>query len=331
MGGGNWSDDLYSTRNQARQASGKSAFDYSDTLKSASVDQWKVHDNLNPFGVKMRESRDSDEHPNSLAVGVVFDQTGSMGLIPRTLQENMTKLLGVILRKGYAENPQILFGAIGDAGMGERAPLQMGQFESDNRMDENLGNLFLEGMGGGNMRESYQLALYFMDRHTDIDCWNKRRQKGYLFLIGDELTYDSIDKDEVKRLIGDDLEADIPTAKVIARLSERYHVFFLMAPADNYGQYDAILKNWRKLLGERALELKDPEAVCETIALQIGLYEGVIDLDEGIGHLKEMGVDDHLIASATKSVVPLAASQAVAKATGTLPGLSGGTSGSKRL
>ena len=84
---------------------------------------------------------------------------------PRALQAKLPQLLGLLLRKGYAAHPQIMFGAIGDATC-DRAPLQVGQFESDNRMDDDLSRILLEGGGGGQKTESYELALYFMARHT---------------------------------------------------------------------------------------------------------------------------------------------------------------------
>lgn len=36
--------------------------------------------------MSVRESRDADAHPNSPAVSVLFDVTGSMGRVPRVLQ-----------------------------------------------------------------------------------------------------------------------------------------------------------------------------------------------------------------------------------------------------
>ena len=77
--------------------------------------------------------------------------------MPRVLQTKLPQLLGLLLRKGYASDPQIMFGAIGDATC-DRVPLQVGQFESDNRMDDDLGRIVLEGGGGGQMTESYELA-----------------------------------------------------------------------------------------------------------------------------------------------------------------------------
>ena len=53
-----------------------SAFGYSDSGART------VHPALNPYGVGVRESRDSAEHPASLAIAVLFDATGSMGAVP---------------------------------------------------------------------------------------------------------------------------------------------------------------------------------------------------------------------------------------------------------
>jgi hypothetical protein len=144
---------VYDAAARYRAATGASAFGYSDSGAT------RVHPDLDPRDI-MRESRDSDEHPESLAIAVLFDVTGSLRHVPRALQEKLPQLLGLLLRQGYVEHPQILFGAIGDATC-DRAPLQIGQFESDNRMDDDLGRILLEG-GGGQMTESYELAMYFM-------------------------------------------------------------------------------------------------------------------------------------------------------------------------
>ena len=114
MGNGRWSTNVYDEHNRYKAASGKSTFDYSDTLHNTSRDQWRVHPGLDPMGVTFRESRDSDEHPNSTAIAVLFDVTGSMGSIPVTLQKKLPELLGLLLRKNYVSDPQILFGGLGD-------------------------------------------------------------------------------------------------------------------------------------------------------------------------------------------------------------------------
>lgn len=282
MGSGIWSTDVYDAAASYRAAKGASAFAYSDSGART------VHDDLDPYGVAARESRDSDEHPDSLAIAVLFDVTGSMGGVPRTLQTKLPDLLGLLLRKGYAGDPQILFGAIGDATC-DRAPLQIGQFESDNRMDEDLGKFLLEGGGGGQKTESYELAMYFMARHTSIDCFEKRGRRGYLFIIGDELPYPKVNRRQVRQVIGDSLRRDIPTKEIVAELTKIYDVYYILPAGASYAGDGQVLAAWRDLLGQNVLELDDLDAVCETIALTVGLGEDAIDLDEGLDDLDAMG------------------------------------------
>ncbi|MBA9006771.1 hypothetical protein [Thermomonospora cellulosilytica] len=284
MGSGIWSTDVYDAAQSYRARTGASAFAYNDSGATT------THPGLDPKGVTFRESRDSDEHPESLAVAVLFDVTGSMGRVPRILQTKLPDLLGLLLRKGYVEHPQIMFGAVGDATC-DRAPLQVGQFESDNRMDDDLGRILLEGGGGGQMMESYELAMYFMARHTSIDCFEKRGRRGYLFMIGDELAYPKVDRRLVAEVIGDDLAEDVRTEDVVAELRRMYEVYFII-PEGGYHSGDPRLREfWQGLLGEHVLYLDDLDAVCETIALTIGMNEDAIDLAEGLDHLAEFGSD----------------------------------------
>jgi hypothetical protein len=291
MGSGSWSTDVYTAAAGYRKASGRSAFDYSDRLTSTVPRrEWKTHTSLDPKGLGIRESRDSAEHPVSLAISVLFDVTGSMRAVPRTLQSKLPELFGLLLRKGYVEHPQILFGAIGDATC-DRAPLQLGQFESDNRMDGDLGNILLEGGGGGQLTESYELAMYAMARHTSLDCHEKRGRRGYLFLIGDELPYGKVKAREVREVIGDQIEQDIPTAAILNELRRTYDVYFILPQGAAHVGNTEVQSRWRSLLGQNVIELDDLDAVCETIALTIGLGEEAVDLEEGLDDIADVGSD----------------------------------------
>jgi len=280
MGSGRWSTDVYEAA--ARLRGDASAFGYSDSGAR------RVHPALDPFGVTARESRDSAEHPASLAIAVLFDVTGSMGSVPRTLQAKLPQLLGLLLRKGYAQHPQILFGAIGDATV-DRAPLQIGQFESDNRMDGDLERILLEGGGGGQKTESYELAMYFMARHTAIDCWKKRRKRGYLFIVGDEMAYPNVKPREVSAWIGDELAEPIPLTTLTAELTRSWDAYYILPAGAAYAGDGQVLGFWRGLLGQNVIELADLDAVCETIALTVGLGEDAIDLDAGLADLADVG------------------------------------------
>jgi hypothetical protein len=307
MGSGKWSTDVYDAAARMRKATGKSAFAYSDSGAH------RVHDDLNPFGVGQRESRDSAEHPQSLAIAVLFDVTGSMRKVPRVLQRKLPGLLGLLLRKGvgagYLADPHILFGAIGDATC-DRAPLQVGQFESDNRMDDDLARFLLEGGGGGQRTESYELAMYFMARHTSIDCYERRGRRGYLFIIGDEMSYPRVDRDEVRAVIGDELAESISTGAIVAELARRYHIYYLLPAGSSYVGDHGVLTHWRDLIGQNVIELDDLDAVCETIALTVGLGEGATDLDRGLGDL--VGIGSKAGASVGRALARVGSSPVVA-------------------
>ncbi|MFC5033400.1 hypothetical protein C8250_008245 [Streptomyces sp. So13.3] len=291
MGSGSWSTNVYDAAARYRAASGAGAFAYSDHVtSSAPRGSWTAHPSLDPKDLTVRESRDSAEHPASVAISVLFDVTGSMRSVPQTLQTKLPELFGLLLRKGYVEHPQILFGAVGDATC-DRVPLQLGQFESDNRMDNDLGNILLEGGGGGQMTESYELAMYAMARHTSIDCHEKRGRRGYLFLIGDEMPYGKVKAREVRDVIGDDLREDIPITAIIAELRRKFDVYYILPAGSSYVGNTEVLGLWRKLLGQNVIELDDLDAVCETIALTIGLGEEAIDLAEGLADLDDVGSD----------------------------------------
>lgn len=317
MGAGTWSTDVYSARSAAKKAAGQSAFSYNDdVLSRVSYDQRKVHDRLSPLGINVRESRDSDEHPNSNAIAIAFDVTGSMGHIPRVLQTKLPKLHGLIQRRGYIEDPQVMFAAIGDS-FTDRAPLQVGQFESDNRMEEDLEHIWLEGGGGGTKQEGYEVFLYFLARKTSIDCVEKRGKKGYAFIVGDELPYPAATRANLKKILGDDAQADISIEDLVAEVQEKYELFFLYPRrAQYFTAAPEIADYWRKLLGERLLILDDESDVCETIALTVGLNEGVIGLDQGLADLEEEGASASAVASlsALAAATPAKALGAGAKA-----------------
>lgn len=323
MGGGSWTTEVYREHEDLRARTGRSTFDHSDRMKRAPIRERKAHPTLEPLGVRVRESRDSVEHPESLAIAVHFDVTGSMSTLPEIFQKKLEELNGLLQRKGYVKHPQIMFGAIGDAVRGQDlVPLQIGQFESDNRMDDNLGNIYLEGSGGPGWTESYELAMYFMARHTDIDCWNLRRHKGYLFMIGDEMSYDEVKKEEVRRVIGDVLQENIPTPRIVSELRDRFEIYFILPMGANHGGSTEILGYWRRLLGQNVLELEDPEAVCETIALQIGINEGITDLEEGEEHLREFGSSRSTILAVRRALAS-SGGKLVVRGSDKLPGLRG--------
>jgi hypothetical protein len=301
MGGTSWSTEFYEHRQQQRQKTGTSAFTYHSKVSQASLEDQKVHDLMNPLGVAVRESRDSEKHPESNAVIVGLDITGSMLEVPRILQKKLSNLMDT-LGGGYLPHPQIMISAIGDARC-DRAPCQVGQFESGIEIDDNLGRLWLEGHGGGNGGESYALAMYFYARHTAIDCFEKRGRKGYCFVIGDEMTHE-LEAREVQTVFGDSLEGQsLTTQDIIRELKEKYHLYFIIPTHTCHGKSPTVQNYWRGLVGpENVLLMGDEGAACELIAMQIGITEGTVDLDQAADDLLKAGSSAESVNSASAAL-----------------------------
>lgn len=316
MGGSSYSDDHYKSRVADRAKRGAPTFAHTDDVKTGKAGA--LHKDLDPKGVT-REARDSADHPASVPIGVIFDVTGSMSGVPVTLQKKIPELMSLLLRKGYIQDPQILFGAVGDV-FSDQAPLQVGQFESGIEMDDDITKIYLEGNGGGGIpQESYQNVFYFFARHTLSDAWEKRAKKGYVFVIGDEMPYPTSTKAEIKKVFGDAVQADLSVQELIAECSKRYHIFFVTPGHTSHGH--AFKDHWGELVGpQNVISLDDPEAVCETIGVAIGLVEGTTDLHTMAADLASVGVSPSVASAVATGLDPLAKSTALTVAgTGSLP------------
>ncbi len=213
MGGGFYSQDV------ARQArsSNRGAFAYAGYMPESA--QRRLNPKLDASG-KVRECM------NDTPIVVALDVTRSRGNDTKVMYQKLPTFMGQIHLQGYVQGPGVSFCAIGDAASGDKAPLQVGQFEADNRLDEVLEMMWIEEGGGGTGQESYELAAYYYARHTKLECLKKGR-KGYFFFVGDEGFYPTVDRKLLKRVLGFEEAKDIPSEQVFQELQERFHVFLI--------------------------------------------------------------------------------------------------------
>jgi hypothetical protein len=76
---------------------------------------------------------------------------------------------------------------------------------------------------------------------------------------------------------------------MVAELQRTFDVYYILPTGTSYSGDKQILGYWRDLLGQNVIELDDLDAVCETIALTVGLGEEAIDLDAGVRDLADLG------------------------------------------
>ena len=183
-----------------------------------------MEERFNPRFINMRESMDSEEHPNSTPVIIGLDTTGSMGYLSEEIAKNgLNETMMKIYANKPIEDPQLMFAAIGD--VTDAAPLQVSQFESDIRIAEQLFALWLEGRGGDSP-EDFELLWYFAAKHTHIDSYEKHGKKGFLFTIGDADVHEMLKGPYVAEIFKDEAK-NYSSKELLKMASEKYEVFHI--------------------------------------------------------------------------------------------------------
>ncbi len=237
-----------------------------------------LRDSLDPMRMKnmMRESCDDAVCPESTAIIVGLDETGSMHVIPKYMVDTgFPNLFEEIYDRKPVTNPHIMFMGIGDDKM-DRHPMQISQFEAGMSLAPQLTDIYLEGNGGGNGTEGYTFAWYMAAMHTKIDCFEKRGKKGFLFTVGDEGPNMILRKSDIQRVVGTEVAADLTAQQLLDMVSRQYHIFHVMVEEGNHFRHYGkdVTRAWRNLLGERALLMSDYTKLSEVIVSAIQSVAG---------------------------------------------------------
>jgi hypothetical protein len=223
----------------------------------------RKEENISPYLDPKKASRNGWECREVSGVSdritaIVFmnDLTLTRGDDIRIMFNKLPLLMGQVVMRNFADIPQVSICGVGDC-LYDRFPIQIGDFESDLRIDRNLKALKIEEGGGGNGVESYATALYGYAYHSHLDC-NDRGEKGFLFISGDEGFYPTVSKQEIKQIYGIDVPEDISSERIFADVQKKYHTFFIYC-----------LKKWEDRKKGIDAEIK------KRVKERGGMYEGV--------------------------------------------------------
>lgn len=273
MGSGNFDVNAYKAQAQEAKAAENSGF----TAKS-------MCDEFNPAKVNVRFSKKGpfNEFRDVITVLIGLDVTGSMDIIPKALLEGKLGSLMVDLKKIFNrpnENLQISFAGIGDAKTDE-APLQVTHFESDNRFAKQLQNLYLEGHGGGNGAESYNLLWWYAANKTHLNYVKQDGRKGILITIGDDNVHPELTANEIQMWLDPQYEGgDISNQVLLSAVRQQFDVYHITITDGQAYHYDHIkkaekttehkkieAKQWTDLLGINNVIQTKSELVADAIA-----------------------------------------------------------------
>lgn len=263
MGGGRFDSTVYATY-ASTYVKGRST---SEVFQSRDVP-----DELNPQNIDYRESRDSEDNPESTPIIIGLDVTGSMGHLATQLAGDLNTLVENIYDRKPVSDPHICCMAVGDIEC-DRGPLQVTQFEADIRIAEQLTQLWIEHGGGGNLHESYILPWYFAVHKVLSDAWDKRNKRGYIFTIGDERPTPMLRGRDLNSLFGGGQHQDITKEELWEQVIEKWNVYHLVV------RHERLMPEWTDLMGQRAMFLQDPSKMTQVIVSTIQFNEGM-SLDE---------------------------------------------------
>lgn len=235
-----------------------------------------------------------------------FDVTGSMGNLPKIIFDKMPLIAGQIAENGYLDDPQISVSAIGDQDS-DKAPIQVGDFAKLRNADDWLKRIWLEGGGGGQDVESYELTAYGYARMCEIP----KAVTPFCLFTGDEGFRETLYKSDLVRHFGGKHET-IGASEVFEQLKKKFkgnvfliHRFYRTAASDQ-----VVVAQWQKVLGkEHVIRLGSDQAIADVTLGLFAIMSGSRTLDEyldDMANARQQGQTEERIAEVRKSLEPVA-------------------------
>lgn len=203
---------------------------------------------------------------------VMCDVTGSMGTWPAVIFSKLPYL--DIEGKSYlGEDMEICFGAIGDA-TSDKYPFQIREFGTGTVLSDRLKELIIEGNGGGQFKESYELAALYCARNVRMP---RAVQQPILIIIGDEGLYDYVEKRHAN-MINVGIEGSrIDTKDIFTELKTKFSTYVVRKPYGDRHEAE-IQRQWVQLLGEdHVVSLPGPDRVVDVIFGILARETGKVD------------------------------------------------------
>lgn len=212
---------------------------------------------------------------NGIAVPVKteFDGTASMGEnVEKCFYELGTTfdMLGFLRSRANVQMASAIVQDVDDS----YPVAQMTQFESDNRIAEQL-RLLLSANNGGDAIEDYDLGLLYTMLAVEADIYDHYGLKGYYMVVGDQRGRGLVDPRTAQHHLGHSIQSPLRTSEIARQLKERWHLYYLQV--ERGGQpatRDSSSKWWEEVIGmNNVVYVPHQDLIAETQAGLIYLLE----------------------------------------------------------
>jgi hypothetical protein len=244
-----------------------------------------------------------------------LDVTGSNIEFARIVYDKAPMLFGQIEQQGYLKNFDICFSATGDANS-DSYPIQVCDFDTGIKLDDQLKKLCLEGGGGGQRMETYELSAYYFAHK----CAMSKAIMPFMFFIIDEAPYETVNSEFIENLIGDKVSEDVDSKQAFRDLFRNFkgNVFiFQNEYSSSKSDTLEIEAEWKKIIGKNyashMIPIKEEKAIIDLILGTIAMVSGSRSLVTYKTDMKSRGqtdtrisvVEDSLL-NISKAIVPRA-------------------------
>ncbi len=218
-------------------------------------------------------------------IEVSCDTTGSMGGEVDTEMAVLPDLYEAVAKVLPGYDPQLCLGIFGD--VCDDFVLCRPQFEMEAPKIVNYLKEMAPQRAGGDTPEDPQYAMFARAYLTDAYT-NRIGLKGYHFVVTDAPCHYRIERDDIKRIFGENVFDNdlknmvvIPTIQeMVSELKKKTHQFVLVV-RDHY-----TTGFWRELCGDKSvIEISSTRQLPAVISAIVGLTEGTMDIASLRQHL----------------------------------------------
>ncbi len=303
MGGSSYDRDVYGNSSNSGWGSSYSSFGAS-SLSASKLNRTTLDDSLKPNG-KILESK------TKTPIIVMLDVTGSNIEFARVVYDKLPMFYGQIEQKGYLKDFDISFCAVGDA-YSDKYPLQIGDFAKGIELDSWIEKIVLEGAGGGQQMESYELAAYYLYKNTKFAPGSTP----IIFFIGDESPYSEVNKAQANEL-GIECDENCTVPFKLLRKKVNDNVYMLLNKYNGNRFEDCITSTWQNLLApEHVVKIMEEKSIVDLMLGIISMFSSVRTLETYKVDMLERGQTQERIADVSESLKNLSTALVSVKVTG---------------
>lgn len=222
-------------------------------------------------------------------IALPADETGSLGSLPRIFWDKMPMVAGQIVKCNYLDNPMISVAGVGDIEIGnngkyEEAPIQIADFCLLRQLDDWLQRIWLEGKGGGQTYESYEMHAYFYARHCEIP--NARNP--FCIFTGDEGFREILHKQHLDKYFGPGHEKNEDAREIFGELKRKFrdNVFLIHRSYGDSSVDRRVVAQWSETIGENhVVNLHEDRSIADVFLGILAVVSGARTLN---GYLEDM-------------------------------------------